>query len=211
MPKRSTKLKHYFLQDINPVIRFLIISDTVIMGSAGLLGPIFALFIEGYIKGGDASVAGIAAGVYLFSRSILQIPIANILDKIRGEKDDFWVMFTFTLLIATVPLLYLFISTPIQLYAVQFILGFFTAFTYPAYMAIFTRHIDKEKEGTEWGIYFTLTDLTSSIFAVVGGYVAVVSGFPALIVAVVTLSILGALMLWPIKPYIKTRGLYARK
>jgi len=131
MEKRSTKLKHYFLKDINPVIRFLIISDTVLIGAAGLLGPIFALFIEEFIAGGNEAVAGIAAGIYLFSRSILQIPSAHLIDKIRGEKDDFWFMFIFTILIAVIPLLYLVISTPLQLYAVQFILGLFTAVTFP--------------------------------------------------------------------------------
>lgn len=207
MKQRSAKLKYYFLQDINPVIRFLIISDTVLMGAAGLLGPIFALFITDFIKGGNEAVAGIAAGIYLFTKSILQIPVAHFIDKIRGERDDFWIMFIFTILIAFIPLLYLVISTPLQLYIVQFVLGFFTAFTFPTYMAIFTRHIDKEKEGTEWGVYFTLTDLIGAALAVVGGYIAVTEGFPALIVTVVVVSLFGALLLWPIKPYIKTRAL----
>jgi MFS family permease len=205
MPKRSTDIKHYFLKSINPVIRFLILSDTVIIGAAGLLGPIFALFIEDFIVGGDVAVAGIAAGVYLFSRSILQIPIAHLMDKIRGERDDFWFMFVFSVLMAIVPLLYLVIHTSAQLYAVQFLLGFFTAFTYPAFMAIFTRHIDKHQEGTEWGIYFTLTDVTSAALAVIGGYMAASAGFPTLIVTVVGLSLLGALLLLPIKPYIKMK------
>src|SRR3989344_1349130 len=203
MKKRSTELKHYFLQDINPVVRFLIISDTVLSGAAGLLGPIFALFIEDFIVGGNPAVAGIAAGVYLFTKSVLQVPIAHFIDRIRGEKDDFWIMFAFTILIALIPLLYLIIDTPLELYIVQFALGFFTAFTFPTYMAIFTRHIDKTKEGTEWGIYFTLTDLSSAAFAAVGGYIAVSEGFPTLIISVVILSIIGALLLLPIKPYIK--------
>lgn len=205
MRRRSQKLRYYFLKDIDPVVRFLIISDTVIIGAAGLLGPIFALFVEDFIVGGNAAVAGIAAGIYLFSRSILQIPIAHFLDKIRGEKDDFWLMFSFSMLFAIVPLLYLIIHTPLQLYIVQFVLGFFTAFTYPAFMAIFTRHIDKGKEGTEWGIYFTLTDLASAILAIVGGYVATSAGFPSLIIVVVLMSVLGALLLFPIKPYIKLK------
>lgn len=204
MRKRSAKLKHYFLQDINPVIRFLIISDTILVGAAGLLGPIFALFIEDFIQGGDAAVAGLAAGIYLFTKSVLQIPIAHFIDKIRGEKDDFWLMFIFTILIAFIPLLYLVIDTPLQLYIVQFILGIFTAFTFPTYMALFTRHIDKEKEGTEWGIYFTLTDLTSALLAVAGGYIATTQGFPVLIVAIVVISFIGAMLLWPIKSYIRT-------
>lgn len=203
MPKRPIALSHYFLQDINPVIRFLIISDTVFVGAAGLLGPIFALFIEDFIQGGNEAVAGLAAGIYLFTKSILQIPIAHFIDKVRGEKDDFWLMFVCTIMISLIPLLYLVINTPYQLYAVQFLLGVFTAFTFPTYMAIFTRHIDKKKEGTEWGMYFTLTDLVSAAFAAVGGYLAATQGFPVLIIAVVTISVLGSLLLWPIKPYLK--------
>lgn len=203
MKQRSTKLKNYFLKDINSVVRFLIISDTVQIGAMGLLGPIFALFIEDFIKGGNAAVAGLAAGIYLFSKSVFQIPVANLIDKIRGEKDDFWFLFVFTIIISFIPLLYLVISTPIELYIIQLILGIFTAFTFPTFMAIFTRHIDKEKEGTEWGVYFTLTDLTSALFASIGGYVAASEGFPVLIMAVVVISLIGALLLWPIKPYIR--------
>lgn len=203
MIKRSTKLAHYFLSDINPVIRFLIISDTVMIGAAGLLGPIFAFFIEDFIVGGNEAVAGLAVGIYLFTKSIMQIPVAYFIDKIRGEKDDFWLMFVFTMLIAIMPLLYLVIHTPLQLYAVQFVLGLLTAFTFPTYMAIFTRHIDKDKEGTEWGVYFTLTNLISAALAAVGGFLATSEGFPVLIMVVVIVSIFGSLLLWPIKPYIR--------
>jgi len=203
MKHQYAKLREYFPKDINPIIRLLIISDTVFVGAVGLLGPVFALFIEDFIQGGNAAVAGLAAGIYLFTKSIFQIPIAHYIDKTRGERDDFWLMFIFTVLIAFIPLLYLVITTPLQLYIVQFILGLFTAFTFPTYMAIFTRHIDKEKEGTEWGIYFTLTDLTSAAFAAVGGYIATVQGFPTLIITVVIISFIGAMLLWPIRPYIK--------
>ena len=203
MFKRSIPPNHYFLKDMNPVIRLLIISDTVFIGAAGLLGPIFALFIEDFIQGGNAAVAGLAAGIFLFTKSVFQIPIAHMIDKIRGEKDDFWLMFICTFIISLLPLFYLVINTPLQLYLIQLILGLFTAFTFPTYMAIFTRHIDKEKEGTEWGVYFTLTDLTSAALASIGGFLATTQGFPTLIFTVVILSTIGSLILWPIKPYIK--------
>ncbi len=203
MKKRAIHPSHYFLKDFNPVIRFLVISDTILIGAAGLLGPIFALFIEDFIIGGNESVAGLAAGIFLLSKSVLQIPIAHYIDKIRGEKDDFWLMFICSVAMSLVPLAYLFIETPMQLYLVQFVLGVLASFTFPTFMAIFTRHIDKSKEGTEWGVYFTLTDLTSAVLAVTGGFLASTQGFPTLIIVVVILSLIGALMLWPIKPYIK--------
>lgn len=204
MEKRSKKLKSYFLLDINVVIRFLILSDTILLGAAGLFAPIFALYIQDFISVDNSEiVAGIAVGIYLLTKSIMQIPIAELVDRIRGEKDDFWIMFIFTLIIAIIPLAYLFINTPFQLYLVQFFLGLCTAFTFPTYMAIFTRHIDKSKEGTEWGVYFTATDLSSALLAIIGGYVASTQGFPALITIIVIASIIGSLLLWPIKPYIR--------
>lgn len=197
------EVKNSFLRNINPVIKFLIISDTVIIGASGLLGPIFALFIEGFIEGGNEAVAGFAVGIYLFTKSILQIPIAYIIDKTKGEKDDFWFMFVFTILVSIIPLFYLIIRTPLELYIVQFILGLFTSFTFPTYMAIFTRHVDKEREAMEWGIYHTLIDITSAVFAAIGGYFAFVQGFSSLIITVVIISLIGSLILLPIKNYIK--------
>ena len=183
----------------------MMISDTVFIGSLGLLSPIFALYINDFIVGGNEAVAGVAAAVYLFTKSGFQIPIAYFLDKIRGEKDDFWIMFIFTIIIGLVPISYLYINTPIELYIVQFFTGLLTAFTFPSFMAIFARHLDSKKEGMEWGIYYSFTDLTSAGFAAIGGYIAFSLGFEKLIIMSVILSVIGALMLWPIKPYIKSR------
>lgn len=190
---------------MNPVIRFLIISDVVAMGAAGLLGPIFALFIKDFIIGGNEAVAGVAAAIYLITKSIFQIPAALIIDKIRGEKDDFYLMIIFSVAMGLLPLLYLVIKTAAALYFVQFLIGLTTAFTFPSYMAIFTRHIDKQKEGTEWGVYFTLIDLVSAALAGIGGYIALTLGFHTLIIMMSALSVTGSFMLWPIKKCIKIR------
>lgn len=205
MQKRSVQTKHLFLREVNPVIRFMIISDILIIGAGGLLGPVFALFIEDYIVGGGEAVAGIAAGVFLFTKSILQIPIANFIDRVRGEKDDFWFLTTFSILIGVIPIAYLFVNTPMELYIVQFFYGLFTALTFPSYMTIFTRHIDSGKEGTEWGMYYTLTDIVSALLAVVGGYMAARDGFTALIWVVVIMGVSGALLLFPIRRYLRMR------
>ena len=196
-------MKYLFLNDINPVIRFLIISDVVIIGAGGLLGPIFAIFVEDFVVGGNEVVVGIAAAIYLSTKSVLQIPTAHMIDRIKGERDDFWLMFIFSILSALIPLFYLIVRTPFELYAVQFLLGLFTSITFPTYMAIFTRHIDKHKEATEWGVYFTIIDITSAVLAALGGFVAGYFGFQVLICMVVFLSVVGSLLLWPIKPYLR--------
>ena len=202
MQKRAVPFREYFLLNANPVIRFLILSDVIWISGTGLLGPIFALFIVGFIDGGDAAVAGVAATIYLVTKSFLQIPVASLIDRIHGERDDFWMMFVGSMGTVLMPLLYLSIHTPLQLYLVQFLYGAMAACTFPSFMAIFTRHIDRTREGTEWGIYFTLTDLSSATAASVGGILATTIGFRPVIVGVVLLGIFGVLLLLPIKPYI---------
>jgi MFS family permease len=202
MKIRSKSPHDIFLKSINPVVKFLILSDVLVVGATAMLAPLFALFIEDFIIGGNAMVVSISMGIFLISRSLLQIPIATLIDRIKGEVDDFVLMFIFSVLMSITPILYLFINTPFQLYLVQALLGVFTAITYPSYMAIFTRHVDKHKEGTEWGIYYTMIDLGSAFLAVLGGYVAETFGFPQLIYLVVVLSLIGSFSLSPVRYYL---------
>ncbi|OGL62375.1 hypothetical protein A3C09_04185 [Candidatus Uhrbacteria bacterium RIFCSPHIGHO2_02_FULL_47_44] len=212
MKKRALPIRHYFLQEMNPIVRCLVISDIVWRGSVGFLGPIFALFIAGFIEGGSAEVVGVAMSIYLFTKSLFQIPFSTIIDKMKGEFVDFWFMFIGTIVGALLPLAYLFIHTPMQLYVVQFFAGVFAAAAFPSFMGLFTKHIDKQKEGSEWGIYYTLTDLCAAATAVMGGTMAVMFGFRTLIVVVVVVGVAASLFLLPIRLSIrrtsaKNRGL----
>ena len=85
----------------------------------------------------------------------------------------------------------------------EFLLGIGSAMSFPSFMAIFTRHIGKEREGVEWGIYFTLVDLGSALAAGIGGLLAVTIGFPVLIVGVTVIGILGTLFLLPIRSHLR--------
>lgn len=189
----------HFFTGMNPVIRWLIAGDVIYYAGAGLLGPIFALFVEDFIAGGGAAVAGTAAAIYLITKSIAQIPAGALVDKICGDRDDFWFMFGGLLVASLVPLSYLVISTPAELYMAQFVLGIALAFNFPSFMALFTKYIANNKEATVWSMYFTLTDLAMAIAAAVGGYVAVTFGFNAVIIGVSTIGTIGTLLLLPIR------------
>jgi len=194
--EKYKKDKSYFtIKKISPIIRFLTISDVLILSGFGLISPIFAVFIVDTIKGGNLEVVGIASAVYLLTRSLIQIPAAGMIDRIKGEKDDFLSMLIGSLAFSCVPLFYLFVSTPTQLYLVQFFYGLAMAFTYPSWLAIFTRHIDKEHEGIEWGIYQTLVDLGTAATASLGGFLAYQFGFNLLFVLVSLISFMGSIFL----------------
>jgi len=193
--RKMTWRNYLVLKEVSPVIRFLTISDIIIFSSFGLIAPIFAIFINDNISQGNVAVVGMAGAIFLISKSILQIPFANLIDRIKGEKDDFLFLFIGALLISIVPLLYIFINSPLQLYAVQLLYGLSTAITLPTWLAIFTRHIDRKHAGIEWGIYQTFTNLGAGITASVGGFLAYYFGFNVLFVLVSLLSFLGSFSL----------------
>jgi MFS family permease len=204
----KTQKEKIILERINPVVRFLTISDILVLGGFGLLSPIFAVFITGQISGATVETVGIAEGLYLLARSLTQIPFGRLIDKIKGEKDDFWFLFIGTLLLSFIPIAYIFCDTPLKLYAAQFVYGIVSGATLPTWLAIFTRHIDRDREGLEWGIYQTSAGLSGAIFASLGGFVAASFGFDVLFVIVAVLSSLGALFLLGVYSKMRSGGVF---
>ncbi|MFH1427605.1 MAG: MFS transporter, partial [Patescibacteria group bacterium] len=170
--KKPNWKDYLILKEVNSVIRILTLSDLVMLSGIGLIAPIFAIYITDQIVGATIEVVGIAAAIYLISESIFQIPAAAFIDKIKGERDDFWSLLISSLLFSIIPLFYIIINQPWQLYILQFFYGLIAAVTGPAWYAIFTRHIDKNHEGIEWGIYRTLTSLGAAAAASLGGFIA---------------------------------------
>lgn len=203
MVERAFRVRDYFLLNMNVVVRILIVSDVIWLTATGLLGPIFALFIVEFIDGGSAAVAGLAAAIYLLTKSVLQIPIASLIDRIHGERDDFWMLFISTGLAALTVLLYLWVRTPLQLYAVQFLYGILLAAAYVPFMAIYTRHINRHKEATAWGVYFTMTDFSAALAATLGGILADTIGFRPLIVLAAAMGVVAALLIYFIRPHMR--------
>lgn len=197
--KRALSAKDFLLEHTNPVIRYLILGDILFYGAAGLLAPIFAIFIVGSIEGGTPEVVGIATGIYLLTRSLGQIPAARLIDRICGDRDDFWFMFWGLVVASLVPLAYLVISTPLELYITQFVLGAALAFNWPSFYGLFTKYIPENKEATAWSIYQTFVDLGAGLAAAIGGALATIVGFPAVIIGVSVVGFVGALLLLPIR------------
>ena len=203
---RVNPLKAFSLfQNVNPVIRLLISSDILFMMSRlGLITPVFAVYITRSINGGNLEVVGVATSIFLLAKSLLQIPASTMIDKIKGERDDFWAMFSGTAFITMSLLLYAVIQTPLQLYFVQFFYGVAAAFAFPSWMAIFTRHIDHKHEGLEWGLYFTMTDLATAATAAIGGVIAYRYGFIPIFILATVMSIIGLAILYSIRANLKS-------
>ena len=183
-----------FASLINKVIRILVLGDIMFFSAFGLIGPIFAIFVTNQIAGATIATVGFAATINLLTRALLQMPVARYIDRHKGEKDDFFFMVAGSTLISIVPFIYLFVETPIHLYMAQIVLGIGGALTNPGWFAIFTRHIDKGKEGTEWTLENVGIGLVSAGAAALGGIFAERFGFHNLFLTVGVLSLVGLII-----------------
>ena len=181
---------------INRVIRFLTISDILMLSGWGLISPILAVFVTEQIHGGNVEMAGLAVTAFLLTKSLVQVPVAWLIDKKRGEIDDFWVMIIGSLIISLTAFIFVFARTVSHVFLIQVVNGFGAALSYPSWMAIFTRHVDSRKEGLGWSLYSTTTDLGGALVAGLGGAIASYLGFQPLFLLVGLLSLLGTAFLF---------------
>ena len=183
-----------FVSFVNKIIRILFLGDIMFFSAFGLIGPIFAIFVTNQIAGATIATVGFAATINLLTKALAQMPVARYIDRHKGEKDDFFFMVVGSTLISIVPFIYLFIETPLHLYMAQVILGIGGALTNPGWFAIFTRHIDKGKEGTEWTLENVGIGLVSAGAAALGGIMAERLGFSNLFLIVGILSLVGLII-----------------
>ena len=179
---------------INKVVKVMIFSDLFLNSGWGLIGPILAIFIIKNIEGADIRVAGIAVGIYLIVKSILQIPIAHYLDLNHGEKDDYIALFIGTLLTAFTPIIFIFATISWHIYIAQIIHALGMAMAIPSWYAIFGRHIPKNREALCWGLDSSVLGLGAGITGIIGGTIAQSFGFIPLFIGVSVLNIIAALL-----------------
>ena len=196
MLKRIPKL-------INKIIKILITSDFFLNLGWGFMAPIFAIFIVKNVALGSISeaarVAGFASLTFWITKSILQIPIGQYLDKNHGEKDDFWFMVMGTFMMALVPIGYLFSSKPWHIYTLQIIYATAAAINFPSWSAIFTRHIDKGREALEWGTHSTFLGFAAGMAGGIGGIAVATFGFNVVFIFVSFFTVISGLLLFAIK------------
>lgn len=177
---------------MNPIIRALILSDMWMVTGWGLIGPIFAIFAE-RIPGGSVFVAGIASAIFLLVKSFTQIPFARWSDKLNNRKTFIVIGYS---LFVLVPLGYIYVTNVWQLYLIQVLEGLGAALSYPAWLAVFSHHVDPAKEGYEWSVYMTGTGLGSAATAAIGGAVADFFGYNMLFIVVAVTQVAGMVVIY---------------
>lgn len=193
-------MKNEFL---NKIVRYLIIADVFFWFSWGILGPIFPIFIISKIEGGTPLILGISSAIYLIIRSILRIPLGIFLDKCISERDDYFVLVTGLFISAFTPFGFIMATVPGHIYLLQIFHGIGASMFMAGWSAIFTRHIKKGKESTQWGIDSMAVGISAGIMGIVGGWLVTKYGFNIVFVISGTIGLLSSLILLGLRNEIK--------
>lgn len=180
---------------INRVIRYFILTDLLLFGGWGFIGPIFAVFILERIAGGSLIVIGAATAIYWITKSVIQIPMAMFLDKHEGERDDFIVLVSSFIIAGFTAMAYLLVKTVPGLFFVTLLQGIAFGFYIPAWTALFSRHLDKEHCSLDWSLDSTALGIATGITALMGGAIASWIGFEAVFILAGILCFTSAVIL----------------
>ena len=181
--------------EMNTTLKLLIISDILVYGALGFVGPILSIFIDDNLVGGGIFTAGLASTIFLLTHAVLQI----IFSYKFNPKDRLWMLWLGTGIIALVPIGYIFSTHIWHLFLAEFFYGLGAAFAYPSWSSLFTAHLENGKRGFQYSLYSSGLGIGTAITATIGGFVAEKIGFKFVFMLTSILAIIGLLILFKLK------------
>ncbi len=185
--------------NVNKIIRYLLISDFIFYSGWGLILPVFALYVIEHVEGGNIMAVGIAEAIYLIVNSILRVACGWFLDNQPNEKTDYQFMAAGLFFASLVPFCYIMASNIWQIYFLEAVRAAGLAMSISGWSAIFTRHIDKGREATEWGISAMSVGIGAGFAGIAGGWAITQFGFDPVFAAVGFAGIAGSAVLLAIR------------
>jgi len=180
---------------VGRVVRYFILADLALFAGWGLVSPIFSVFIIEEVAGATLITVGIAAGLYWLVKSVLQLPVANYLDKRKGEVDDFYTLIAGLFIATFSAFLLVLVAEPWELFLVQIVHAIGFALYVPSWSGIFSRHLDGDRVSFDWALNSTALGISSGIGGFLGGLIASWLGFKAVFILAAFLSMFSALIL----------------
>jgi sugar phosphate permease len=159
----------------NIALRILLVTDSLVVFSAAMLGPIYALFVRDI--GGDILDTGLAAGVFTATAGIVVFLSGRFSDQI---KENELVVASGYAIMGIGFFSYGIVHSVTELLFVQVLIGFGQALCSPSFDALYSKHVEPGKSGTQWGAWESMNYFAAAFGALAGSGVASLFGFPAL-------------------------------
>ena len=177
---------------MNKTLYFLWFSDIFIITGFGLVSPLMAIYITGTIVGGSILGAGIATALFLIVKALVQIPFSKYIDSHKDRTRWLWIG---TFLVISVPIQYVLARNMMSIYIAQIIYGLGAGLANPAWLGIWSNHLDKHHESFEWSLYGATTGLGAGLTAFLGAASVTYFGFKYTMGFMGLLSLIGFITL----------------
>jgi predicted MFS family arabinose efflux permease len=185
---------------MNPVVKAFILSEIFLWSSWNAIIPIFAIFVVSKIPGGNTQIAAASFSTYLISRVIFELISGRYLFESRDTRK-FTVTIIGITLISVGYIGFAMAENIASIFIFYSIVGMGLGIASPAKNSLFSTHLDKNREATEWSFYDGFIFMGMAMAATIGGFVASNYGFTFLFYLMAITNILSII------PYI----LYARR
>lgn len=179
-------------------LKILLWSSVFLNLSAGLFGPIYAVFVEQI--GGDLLTAGGAYASFSIALGVLVYFLGKWEDKIK-HQENLIIWGRLLTVIGTAG--YLLIKAPIHLFAVQITLGIAQALTIPAFDSLYSKNLQKGRFASQWGSWEAMTSIVIGIAAIVGGLIAKEFGFKPLFIIMTIIALIALIISLLLKKDVK--------
>ncbi len=185
---------------MNSIVKAFIISEIFLWSSWNAIIPIFAIFAANKIPGGNTEVAAASFSAYLIVRVIFELISGRYLSK-STDMQRFLISIFGIVLMSVGYVGFALTKNVSSLFIYYGVIGMGLGIASPAKNSLFSSHLDKDKEVTEWSIYDGFVFMGMAMSATIGGFVANRYGFTFLFYLVAITNLLSII------PYI----LYAKK
>lgn len=185
---------------MNAVVKAFIISEIFLWSSWNAIIPIFAIFAATKIPGGNTEIAASSFSAYLIVRVIFELISGRYLSR-STDIRKFTISIVGIILISLGYLGFAMTKNVSSLFLFYGVIGTGLGIASPAKNSLFSSHLDKDKEVTEWSIYDGFVFMGMAMAATIGGFVANRYGFTFLFYLVAITNLLSII------PYI----LYAKR
>jgi DHA1 family multidrug resistance protein-like MFS transporter len=180
----------------NTALLALLLSNSLVLISLGMLVPIYALFVQQV--GGGALSAGFTAGALAFTSALSALISGRLIDKFSRSKTRYFLIVGWAM-IGVSSLAYLLVDNVGMLFAVQIFAGFVNTVSSPAFDTLYSRHLDRSSTGQEYGVWNASYFITAGIGSVLGGAIVSLYGFNGVFIMMSALAFLASAYISTIK------------
>lgn len=175
---------------VNPIVKAYIYSEALLWSGWYLVIPISALFVITNIPGGNVQFAATGFSIYLVSRVVFELISGQYLAK-TNDRKKLSAAAAGVLLTSLALFSFAYADSITTLFVSYAIGGMGIGIGAPAKNALFSIHIDKNLETTEWSIADGVTFICMALATALGGFVVAEFGFKAVFLIAGAITVLG--------------------